>query len=66
MRALTIASLAALAFAGAGQAQAPMKPATLNSQLTGDLSVHDPVIIREGDTYYVFSTVGRYTRIHGS
>jgi arabinan endo-1,5-alpha-L-arabinosidase len=27
-------------------------------QLTGDLRVHDPVLIKEGDTYYVFSTGG--------
>ena len=27
-------------------------------ELQGDLRVHDPVIIREGDTYYVFSTGG--------
>lgn len=27
-------------------------------ELQGDLGVHDPVIIREGDTYYVFSTGG--------
>lgn len=27
--------------------------------LEGDLRVHDPVIIREGDTFYVFSTGGR-------
>jgi len=27
-------------------------------ELKGDLRVHDPVIIREGDTYYVFSTGG--------
>ena len=26
--------------------------------LSGDLRVHDPVMIREGDTYYVFSTGG--------
>ncbi|NKJ41298.1 arabinan endo-1,5-alpha-L-arabinosidase [Novosphingobium sp. SG720] len=30
---------------------------TLNSQLTGDLvPTHDPVIIREGDTYHVYGT----------
>lgn len=30
---------------------------TLNAQLTGDLApTHDPVIIREGDRYYVFGT----------
>jgi arabinan endo-1,5-alpha-L-arabinosidase len=28
-------------------------------ELSGDLSVHDPTIIREGDTFYVFSTGNR-------
>lgn len=28
-------------------------------ELQGDLKVHDPVIIQEDDTYYVFSTSGR-------
>ncbi|KQS02432.1 ABC transporter substrate-binding protein [Sphingomonas sp. Leaf357] len=37
----------------AGAQQTP----TLNSRLTGDLvPTHDPVIAREGDTYYVFGT----------
>ncbi|MCJ2187187.1 arabinan endo-1,5-alpha-L-arabinosidase [Novosphingobium beihaiensis] len=40
--------------------------ATLNSRLSGDLTVHDPVITREGDTYYVFSTIGRYVGIKTS
>ncbi|WP_258046908.1 arabinan endo-1,5-alpha-L-arabinosidase [Sphingomonas folli] len=32
-------------------------PATLNDRLEGDIApTHDPVIIREGDTYHVFST----------
>lgn len=35
---------------------APQEPEMLN--LTGDLRVHDPVIIKEKDTYYVFSTGG--------
>lgn len=35
-------------------------PTPLVLELEGDLRVHDPAIIREGDTYYVFSTgVGR-------
>ena len=43
------ASLLLTATAATGQ--------TLNDRLTGDLSpVHDPVIAREGDRYYVFST----------
>jgi arabinan endo-1,5-alpha-L-arabinosidase len=33
-------------------------PAPLVLELEGDLRVHDPVIIREGNTYYVFSTGG--------
>jgi arabinan endo-1,5-alpha-L-arabinosidase len=28
-------------------------------ELKGDLRVHDPVMIRQGDTFYVFSTGGR-------
>ncbi|MFC0203993.1 arabinan endo-1,5-alpha-L-arabinosidase [Novosphingobium soli] len=59
---------AALAFAGAAGAQpvGEKGAGTLNSQLTGDLVVHDPVIIRDGDTYYVFSTVGKYIGIKTS
>ncbi|WP_380871471.1 arabinan endo-1,5-alpha-L-arabinosidase [Sphingomonas sp. DBB INV C78] len=51
--------LAALALGGAAIAQqaGTATQATLNSRLTGDLTpTHDPVIIREGDTYHVFST----------
>ncbi|VWX51472.1 arabinan endo-1,5-alpha-L-arabinosidase [Novosphingobium sp. 9U] len=66
MKALKTICLAALAVAGACEAQVPNAPATLNAQLTGDLTVHDPVIIREGGTYYVFSTVGRYVGIRTS
>ena len=29
-------------------------------QLAGDLRVHDPAMIRQGDTFYVFSTGGEY------
>ncbi len=31
-------------------------------QLSGDTGAHDPVIIKEGDTYYVFATGGRRGR----
>jgi arabinan endo-1,5-alpha-L-arabinosidase len=45
------AALAGLALASAAPAQ------TLNSQLVGDLvPTHDPVIIKEGGAYHVFST----------
>lgn len=63
-------TLAALGFSSAALAPASAQdtapPPTLNSQLSGDLTVHDPVIIREGDTYYVFSTVGKYIGIRTS
>lgn len=57
----------ALAAAGAAIAQEP----PLNTRLTGDLvPTHDPVIAREGDTYYVFSTgadeSGRMIRVKTS
>ncbi|MBW8842759.1 MAG: arabinan endo-1,5-alpha-L-arabinosidase [Sphingomonadales bacterium] len=56
---------AALALVAAADQQVP-PPASLNAQLAGDLvPTHDPVIIREGDTYYVFSTGsenGRFIR----
>lgn len=56
---MTLAGIALLGFAGPASAQQPAEPAaaTLNSRLTGDLvPTHDPVIIREGATYHVFST----------
>lgn len=62
LRATISALLFGLAAPAAVSAQAP----TLNSELSGDLIVHDPVIIREADTYYVFSTVGRYIGIKTS
>jgi arabinan endo-1,5-alpha-L-arabinosidase len=31
-------------------------------QITGDLNVHDPVMIRQGDTFYVFCTGGSVRR----
>ena len=49
MRLLAAAALLAAASAANGQ--------TLNDRLAGDLTpVHDPVIAREGDRYYLFST----------
>ena len=38
-------------------APAPAAPASINQRMSGDISrVHDPAIIREGDTYYLFAT----------
>lgn len=36
--------------------EVPPQPKLL--ELVGDLRVHDPVMIRQNDTYYVFSTGG--------
>lgn len=68
--AVVIAMLAA-GTAGAAQAPAPAPaPVSLNARLSGDLTpTHDPVLIREGDTYYVFSTGadgGRQVRVKTS
>jgi arabinan endo-1,5-alpha-L-arabinosidase len=65
------AALAALALAGAAPAQEVSSEGALNARLTGDLvPTHDPVIIRERDTYYVFSTgsdeSGRMIRVKTS
>jgi arabinan endo-1,5-alpha-L-arabinosidase len=49
-----LAGIAGVLPVAASRAQTP---SPLNPQLDGDISpVHDPSIIREGDTYYVFST----------
>lgn len=51
-----------LSVAGAAPAQSPTG-ATLNDRLTGDLTpTHDPVILRQGETYHVFGT-GHGTRL---
>ncbi|MCD2323069.1 arabinan endo-1,5-alpha-L-arabinosidase [Sphingomonas sp. IC-56] len=53
-----LSATAALALSGAAPAQqAASTGTTLNARLTGDLApTHDPVIARDGDTYYVFGT----------
>lgn len=58
-------ALALVAPATLADAQTPAPSArstpVLNDQLSGDLvPTHDPVIIREGKTYYVFGTGGHY------
>ena len=54
---ITLASLALLAGSAIAQAPTEQPATTLNDRLTGDLvPTHDPVIIREGGTYHVFST----------
>lgn len=48
-------AFAALALPGAAEPQQPA--VSLNDRLTGDVApAHDPVLIREGDTYYSYST----------
>lgn len=59
-------ALSALALAAPAAAQDDAAGTTLNDRLSGDLITHDPVIIREDDTYYVFTTVGRYIGIKTS
>lgn len=55
-RILRLAAILALACSG-GAASAQPAGQLLNDRLTGDLvPTHDPVIAREGDTYYVFGT----------
>jgi arabinan endo-1,5-alpha-L-arabinosidase len=40
-----------------GAAPAPLPSASINERMSGDISpVHDPALIREGDTFYLFST----------
>lgn len=57
MRRGTLALAAMLVVASAGSAQQGPGEAKLNDRLTGDIApTHDPVIAREGDTYYVFAT----------
>ncbi|WP_260925780.1 arabinan endo-1,5-alpha-L-arabinosidase [Novosphingobium sp. 9] len=61
LRAVCTAALIALALPASGGAQAPEGTNTLNDRLTGAITpVHDPVIIREGQTYHVYNTIGRY------
>ena len=49
------------------QTQQASAPSTMNDALTGELTpIHDPVIIREGDRYYVFSTGGKHILIRTS
>lgn len=43
---------------GAGaQTSAPVPSSPINAAMTGDLvPTHDPVMIKEGDTFYVYGT----------
>ena len=42
---------------GAAQQSSPAPQASINARMAGDLApVHDPAIIKQGDTYYLFST----------
>lgn len=54
------ALLGAIAVAAEGRAEQPVPATTMGARLSGDLApTHDPVIIREGDTYHVFATGDR-------
>lgn len=53
---LTMPLLAAVA-AASGVGWSQQAPPSINARMTGDISpVHDPAIIRQGDTFYLFST----------
>ncbi|MET1756299.1 arabinan endo-1,5-alpha-L-arabinosidase [Novosphingobium sp. RD2P27] len=66
LKALGFALVASAALVS-GAAVGAERSESLNAQLTGDIApVHDPVIIREGDTYYVFNTIGRYIGVKTS
>ena len=59
--AVVVASIAAV-FAGerSEASREPMPRPQEVLSLTGDVSgVHDPAVIKEGNTYYLFSTGGR-------
>jgi arabinan endo-1,5-alpha-L-arabinosidase len=57
VRRFAIAAALVLAPWWAGAQASATEPTSLNDRLAGDLvPVHDPVIIREGATYHVFST----------
>ncbi|MGP7797141.1 arabinan endo-1,5-alpha-L-arabinosidase [Sphingomonas sp. CLY1604] len=58
----SIALCAAVLTVAAISAGAQTAP-TMNDRLAGDIApVHDPVIAREGDTYYIFATGGAVER----
>lgn len=64
-RTLLLAAALGLAVPASGAAGQQVA-ADPNDRLSGDLTAHDPAIIREGDTYYVFSTIGKYVGIKTS
>ena len=52
---------------GPATASAPPPPEPLNPRLVGDVApTHDPVLIRQGDRYYVFATGGHYVAAKSS
>ena len=58
--AMLSAAWGAFLLGGCGRPEAFVEPELL--RLEGNLGAHDPVIIREKDTYYVFATGGRAGR----
>jgi arabinan endo-1,5-alpha-L-arabinosidase len=58
---LTALAIAAAVCVAAASDPAPSGPRML--ELSGDLRVHDPVVIRAGDAWYVFSTGGGFSGV---
>ncbi|WP_239807108.1 arabinan endo-1,5-alpha-L-arabinosidase [Croceicoccus hydrothermalis] len=66
---LMLAAASALplgACAIAGERPANAQPQPMNPRMSGDLITHDPVIIRQDDTYYQFATGGEYVSVKTS
>ena len=57
MRLIKLALAAGATLMGMEAAPAEVPPSSINAQLAGDLvPTHDPVMIKERDTFHVFST----------
>jgi arabinan endo-1,5-alpha-L-arabinosidase len=61
----TLEGLTGLGLAGGFAFSAQGLPLPLNDRITGDIAAHDPVIIKQAGTYYVFYT-GRNIPMHSS
>lgn len=64
---LVLLAALAICLASCGQTrQMPSEAQPAPSQLTGDFRVHDPTMIKQGETYYVFSTGDERGLNHGT